>query len=292
MKTSKNQSTPLKRDTTMKKQLNKTNTKYLTRSRASTQAINTKQTQKTNPEAQKQTQKTTPEAQIIMVNDPINISADHTIRQQNLIDEDTRYLTQLLKKLKLNCKIFENKETNQRLYHFDNRVDCQSFYDNVNIQILSEECYIEIYNDPQPNENTSDITPEHSYTTTHTEIAHNSSIEGAFSSDSEEGEIKESPIHTNSNTLSHPQQNVVRILNHINKGGNPIYLKSICKTQKAPFPITQFYGHKTKISTLIFDSKHDANRFINTINPINFGPKAKYEVSQTKKTCSIHCQRT
>ena len=112
--------------------------------------------------------------------------------------------------------------------------------------------------------------------TSHSDIDEDSATEGSFSSESEEGEIKEdsqntattpttSNTHTATNTQrtqsntvntdGFPHQNIVKIFNHVNKGGNPFFLKNLCITNKVPLPFTHYYGAKTNISTYIFDSK-------------------------------------
>ena len=95
---------------------------------------------------------------------------------------------------------------------------------------------------------------------------------------------KEPNPNTTNNTKESTQGNIIKIFNHINKGGNPLFLKAICNQHNVQMPYTHYHGFKTKISTLIFETQTLAHKFIQSINPNNFGPKAHYQTVPNKKT--------
>ena len=95
---------------------------------------------------------------------------------------------------------------------------------------------------------------------------------------------KEPNPDTTNNANENSKDNIIKIFSHIIKGGNPRFLKATCSQHNIQMPLTHCYGFKTKISTLIFETHTLAHKFVNTINPNNFGPKAYYQIAPNKNT--------
>ena len=228
---------------------------------------------------------------------------DCTVRLDDYIDADIDYVHHVIKSHRLKCEYYEDPMKRYRLYYFDTSTDSRTLINNTALKNLTNNSLLQISN--APIFEYDDTSPHNA---TQNSIDSEPSVERAFSTEGEEeddeeeeGEIREQEntqvnkqtqmqndtntrVTQHENTDGHPSQNIVKIFNHITKGGNPLFLKTLCTQHKVNMPFTHYFGYKTKISTLIFDTKLHAQKFIQTINPQNFGPKAHYETKDSNKT--------
>ena len=243
-----------------------TKTKHKTQNTKAKQENSNKTQQKTNQPAQ-----TRSNTLINVIKEPKQTQKDCTIRLDNYETQDVNYIHQIIKTHKTKCEYFEDITKTYRLYYFENSTDSKTFLTNVERPKLSNTSLLQTTNVPLYADSDTSLQD-----TFHSDIDEDSATEGAFSSESEEGEIKEdshntrtTPTNSNThtatntqrtqnntvNTYGYPHQNIVKIFHHVNKGGNPFFLKNLCTTHKVPLPFTHYYGAKTNISTYIFDSK-------------------------------------
>ena len=263
-----------------------------------------------NTEAQTSTQSNTKtntpiKPQITKLNNPSILDVNCTLKIENFQPQDIQYIHRLINTKLIPCNFFE-KTKSLRLYYFSKPSHTHTILKSLERQKMSNTIAYQIHDeiDRQGSEGESETrSPSQSlYSGTETEVD--------FSSEEEEGEWrKQTPIrkkkdkipntdtaitttrntkepnpNTTNNTKESTQGNIIKILNHINKGGNPIFLKAICNQHNVQMPCTHYHGFKTKISTLIFETHTLAHKFIQTINPNSFGPKAHYQIVPNKKT--------
>ena len=233
---------------------------------------------------------------------PPTLDLNCTLKVENYQPQDLQYIHRTINSKNIQCKFYE-KTKSLRFYHFTKPSHTQSILQSLDSQKMSNSILYKLHDeyDRQASEcDSSTPSPSQSiYSGTEAEADFSSEEEGDWRKPKTHKINKPKPQNTNSatttprNTQAYPntanntentQGNIIKIHNHVNKGGNPLFLKAICSQYNTQMPTTHYYGFKTKISTLIFETRTHAHKFINTINPNNFGPKAHYQMAPIKKT--------